>query len=296
MSTTAEAQPEAPQAPVAEAEKTRHEIFRYTSFIHVGDGAQECEHREDGACKDEAHFHAWIRLPNPFQVRDIAEKARAARARRMRMLKDKDSDAFVILESELDEMTEEHREAMVLEIINSDFVGDYDTAMLRVREIEVEDYVPEDESDEVPKLYSNIEQDQEEYQRQFALPEDQRTDDFEELAKTVGRFSEALDAELTKLQKPKEDRLKTLPLEELVAKIRAIRIDQSSNEAYLHTYNTWQWFVCTFVPKATGTPNERRFKDFNQFRYETPNDVIRALQVTFNHLESGLAGDRAKNS
>jgi hypothetical protein len=47
------------------------------------------------------HFHAWVRLPNPYQRKDILEKARAARARRMRTLRDPDSDARAIIEDDL---------------------------------------------------------------------------------------------------------------------------------------------------------------------------------------------------
>jgi REP element-mobilizing transposase RayT len=44
--------------------------------------------RATGKCTDPDHFHAWIRLPNQFQIRDIAEKAKAAQARKKRMLRD----------------------------------------------------------------------------------------------------------------------------------------------------------------------------------------------------------------
>lgn len=297
MSAVADPQQTATEAPQAEAEKTRAEIFRYSSFVHVGDGAGECEHGEDGKCADELHFHAWVRLPNPFQVRDIAEKAQAARARRTRMLRDKDSDPYVILEAELDALsTEEHREDVASEIVGQEFIADYDAAVADVMEIEDPDHVPESEDEPVRKLYANIAQDREEYNRQLAADEAQRTEDFAELEKTVNAFNLAVQEHLEKRQAPKMETFRTKPMDELIDKIRTLRIDGQAMESYLHTYNTWQWFVCTYKPKAKGTPNERVFKDFNQFRYETPNDVIRALQVTFTALEHGLAGDQAKNS
>lgn len=282
--------------PVAEAEKTRQDIFRYAAYVHVPGAALTCEHGEDGQCKDESHFHAWVRLPNPFQVRDIAEKAKAARARRVRMLKDPESDAYVVMESELDTLGEEsNREILVDEIIDREFVKDYDAALKAVMDLDDPDFVPEGEED-IPKLYADIVQDQEEYTRQTQLPEDEREEDYEELQKTVARFSEAVQSEMERIVNPKREQLMARPMTELVDIVRKDRIEAQGTEAYLHTYNTWQWYVCTFKPVKGRVPNERVFKDFNQFRYETPSDVIAALQGIFTVLETSLAGDRAKNS
>lgn len=284
-------------APTAEAEKTRHELFKYADYVHVGDGAEECEHATDGKCEDPDHFHAWCRLPNPFQVRDISEKARAARARKTRMLKDPESDAFVILESELDAMKDESaREILVDEIIERDFVEDYDAAVRAVLDMDDPSFVPKDETDEVPKLYANIDQDTEEYQRQLPLDEEKRSEDWPELEKTMAAYSQAVNDELEKVRGPKRERLMSRDMDELVDIIRNERISSQGTEAYLHTFNTWQWFVCTFKPREGSTPNERVFKDFTQFKYETPSDVVSALQACFTDLESRLAGDRAKNS
>ena len=230
-------------------------------------------------------------------MKDIAEKARAARARRVRSLKDPESDAYVILENELDALRDESmRVLMVEELLDKDFTADYDTALREVLEIEDPDYVPEDEGDEIPKLYANIEQDQEEYARQVKLPEEQRTEDFDELHRTVQRFSEAIQAELEKIIKPKRKTLtEDRTLDELIDMVRQERINQSGNEAYLHTFNSWQWFVCTYKPRK-GTPDERAFQDFTQFRLNTPPEVIHELQSAFTALELEMAGNRRGNS
>jgi hypothetical protein len=288
---------------VADAEKTRHDIFRYSEYVHVGPGVEECElfvaladpERDKTkplpVCSDPDHFHAWCRLPNPFQVRDIAEKASAARARRARMLKDPESDSHAILEAELDSLLDPTlKDIVVEEIIERDFAEDYDDAMRRVKAVEVEDFVPEDEDDETPKLYANIEQDQEEFTRQTRLPEEQRGDDYEELGKTVRAFTDALNSELESVRKPKRENLLEKSMEELVDIIRQERIGNQGTEAYLHTYNTWQWFVCTFKIPPKGRPHERVWKDINQFKYQTPGDVVGAVQRTFSDLEARLAG------
>src|SRR4051812_30709654 len=78
----------------AVAEQSREELFRWSTWVHVGDGADECALAQAvgdsdyklgkpiPTCEDPGHFHAWLRLPNPLQRRDIVDKARAARARK----------------------------------------------------------------------------------------------------------------------------------------------------------------------------------------------------------------------
>jgi hypothetical protein len=154
---------------------------------------------------------------------------------------------------------------------------------------------PDDEDAEIPKLFADIIQDQEEYTRQLQLPEDQRDEDYPELQKAVTRWSEAINEALEKQQNPRREALKSQPLDELVDLVRRKRIEQSANEVHLHTFNTWQWYVCTYKPRKKGTPNERVFKDIAQFKYEAPGDVIAALQVTFRELEQAMAGDRGNS-
>jgi hypothetical protein len=260
---TVETAPEAPPpSPAAVAERTREQIFRYARYVHVGTGAENCpmalwldtpKDARDGdmpKCPSpDEHFHAWVRLPNPFQMKDIAEKARAAKARRVRSLKDPTSDPHVILENELDAlMSEDMRAFVVSELIDNNFREDYDEALREVLEMEDPTFVPEDEGDKIPKLYANIEQDQEEYARQVKLPEDARDEDFEELRKTVEAFSEAVQVEMDKITKPKRESLMQRDMAELIDLIRKERIEMSGNDAYLHTFNSWQWFVCTYIP------------------------------------------------
>lgn len=288
----------APEAPEAEAERSRHRIFRYSAYVHVGEGAEDCEHAEDGKCSEPEHFHAWCRLPNPFQVRDISEKARAAQARKLRSLRDPESDAFAVLEAELDEMKDESlRTVLVEEILDRDFIQDRDEALRAVRDIEDPNAPTGDEEGaEAPKLYDNIVQDQEEYARQVALPEDQREDDFEELTKTVEGFTRALGDEIDRLQEPKRKTLTEKSMSDLVDMVRRERIEEAGTEAYVHTFNTWQWFVCTYKPRPNNAvPNERVWKDINQFKFDSPSDVIATVQGTFRELEQELAGDRGNS-
>jgi hypothetical protein len=67
-----------------DALKTTGELFRYSSWVHIGGGAEDCEEAETGTCADPLHFHAWCRLPNQLQHADIRERALASKARRIR--------------------------------------------------------------------------------------------------------------------------------------------------------------------------------------------------------------------
>lgn len=294
---------EVTEAPPVEAaaEKPKEEIFKFSSWVHVGPGAEECEERFSGKCDEEDHFHAWIRLPNPFQIRDITEKAKAAKARRLRLLKDESSDPRVILESELDGLADVPRDLLVDEILDRDFPDDYVQAVRSVDDLDDPDWVFDAESEaegqQAPKLYANIDQDREEYERQQQLPEDQRSEDYPELEKTLAAHSRAVEEAMKKHQEPRREGLMERDIEDLVDIIRRDRMDQQGTDAYLNTFNAWQWYVCTLKPAGDRKPTERKWKDINQMKYEEEGDVILRLKETFESLEIRLARSRqAKNS
>jgi hypothetical protein len=126
------------------------------------------------------------------------------------------------------------------------------------------------------------------------------------LEKRVADYGRAIEAELDKIQKPKREALMGRPImpdpatsdRGLLDIIRQDRIDQMSTEAYLHTYNTWMWFICTYKTSAKGTPEERVFKDLSNFKFTTATEVIQELQRAFESLENkATARSRAvKNS
>ncbi len=286
----------APVMPVAEAEKSPAKLFQWSQHVHVGDGAEDCPERETGKCADVGHFHAWLRLPNPFQVRDITAKAAAARARTHRELMSPESDIKLELEFELEGLHEVPKEILVDEIVDKDWNTDYVEAIREVDSYEDPDFVPENEGDEIPKVWAHIDQDREEYERQQALPEEQR-EGFEALEQRLADYSNAVDDALMKVQKPRRESLLQREAEELVDMIRRSRMEMLEGESYLHTFNTWQWYVCTYKPRAQGTPNERVWKDISQMKYEASTEVILTLRTVFTELEQNMArGQQAKNS
>lgn len=294
MTTIVDTEQQTPTGPVADAVKTQEQRFKWRSWVHYPEGASQCEHATDGKCRDEEHFHALCRLPNPYQVRDITEKASAARARRLRMLRDPDSDPRVILEEELARLYTVPKDILVDELIDRNFSEDYSRALTEVEAIEVEDYTPEgdDEDGQVPKLYANIDQDREEYLRQRELPEEKREDDYAELEATYERYSRDVQEAMERVQKPARDHLLSLDIAELVDQVRKERIVQQGTEAYLHTYMTWQMFACTYKGTAKGMPNERAWTSVEQMKFAEESPVILLVKQAFEDLENQLARNR----
>lgn len=279
-------------APVAEAEKTREQRFRWSAWVHYGDGALECDHKLDGRCGESDHFHAWIRLPNPFQHRDIQEKAAAAKARRLRALREDDSDARVTLELQLDLMRES-RSVLIEEIVDKDFPDDYTQAIREVDALEDETWEPDPESDEEqapPKLYAHIDQDREELARQRELDDEQRdAGEFERLQSTVAAYDAAVQDALKAIQDPRREALHARPMDELLEIVRRERIEALGVEAYLHTYNTWQMYVCTL--KREGA-QERVWPSIEAMKYQESSEVIFEVSGAFQELEEAQAVDR----
>jgi hypothetical protein len=287
-----------PDQEKAAAAQPRKELFKWSSWLHVGDGSADCPHAEDGKCQNAEHFHAWCRLPNPYQTRDILEKARAARARKMRTLREPDSDARAILEDDLAAIRDsDARDILINEIVATMAqeilvdatreVMDYDKPEGQVEEDE------EGEDGEPPKLYALIDQDMEELARLEALPEDQRGEDFDSLSRHVDGYREHVGKVEEELKAKRRETLEQKSWDELIEIVRKERMDNSAAEAYLNAYQLWQWFACTYKRRGH---DERVFKDFNQMKLNTPTDVIEALRETFNDLESRLSRSRSGNS
>lgn len=286
--------PEAPtEVPVAEAEKPAVDsMFKWSEWVHLGVGAEECGHAKDGKCADPEHFHAWVRLPNPYQIRDIQEKSRAAQARYRRMLKDPESDQRVILEDELPDPVTAVQDLLIREIVDKNFPEDYAAAVRDVDEIEDESYTPEGDED-IPRLYANIDQDQEEFQRRVALPEEERGEDFEELQRTVAAYADAVESAMEARQKPRRDALAEKSVEELIDVIRRDRMEHKATEVYLHTYNTWQWYTCTYKFRPNNRVEEKRYwDDVHTMQQTVRTEEIGAIRAAFDGLEQNLAASR----
>jgi hypothetical protein len=269
----------APEEPVvahdgeAEATRSAEELFQWSGYVHVGTGAQECEHAQDGECAAEAHFHAWLCLPNQFQIRDIGEKARAARARIQRALRDHESDSRAILEAELEDLRD-HYDALV------DSMAQFEA------DKRITDIMRELESDE---RFEHHAQDAEEYTRLNRLsPTARDVDEFQRLEADVTAFNDGLRQRMDAAREAEKTRLLQMDQDEVIELERRHRMDAIGTEAYLHSYYTWCMYVCARKPQKTGFPRTRVFRDPEELR-SGPPEVIAALRQKIAALENRTA-------
>lgn len=271
--------PEAPAEPERSSAETRNssQMFEFSRYIHVGPGAVECEDGEDGSCMNPAHFHAWIRLPNQFQVVSLKEKADAAAARKLRVLRDEDSDSRAILDGELSELERQNDHAGLVEaVVNADFLKDHMAAMNAVR------------ADE-ERGFATIEDDRERLRALEQVPaEDRNEEEFEELQKHVGAYVDAVNAEREEIQRPLKEALGAKSLDELLELVRENRIQGIAKEASEEAYAVWQWYICTLKPKdptKPGFPSERVYGSIDHLKAAAP-EVILALREGFQDIEA----------
>jgi hypothetical protein len=256
-------------------------MYRFSSFVHVGPGAADCAEGENGACSDPLHFHAWCRLPNKFQHKDIRDKGLAAKARRIRALNDPEADAYLVLESELSEFTADRFEEVVNELVAREWAQDYTDAIADVSEQEE---------------FAHIDQDRERYQRfidegEGDKPEDEQSDEFRELHRHVTRYLEAIKGAVTERQEPRREAIRALGFEQALRNLREMRVERIGDQTFIHTYNEWMWFIGTLRP-AEGTAFERVWgaignADENKqgTMWGSAPEVIEAVERTFTELD-----------
>lgn len=276
------------ERPVAAAERNTAKLFQWSQWLHVGEGAEECDERYTGRCQNEDHFHAWCRLPNALQNKDITEKALAAKARRLRALKDPESDAYAIFETDLDELREsDDRDQAVREAAGDD---PFDALTANADVLER----PE---------FEHQEQDREEWLRLLTVPvEDRDEEEFERLSKQMDAFNEAANARLREIREPKRRMLTDLPWDELIERVRKVRLENWTQLTYQEVYNYWTWYIGTLRPagvKPDGNPKrptDRYFTSIEQLK-SSPGEVVAALgQVYMNLRERMNKGTISGNS
>jgi len=269
------ATPEAPEAETTVAEDaTPVKMHRFSTYLHVGPGAEECEHREDGACTERDHFHGWCRLPNQFERDTLREKAGAAAARRLRILRDEDSDMRVILDGELEALkARDDRDSLIEEITGKNFLEDHLRALQEVAE-ENEDY-------------KTIDDDRERLRALEEMAEDERpTEEFEHLQTHIKDHTDLVNARRDDIEEPRREAVKEKTIDELCDIVREQRIDALGNASRTEAYSKWEWYICTFKPKPSdkGFPNERVFPHINEFT-AAPPEVLEAIATTITDLE-----------
>lgn len=271
--------PESPiEAPPEEemADRTSGKLFRFSEFVHVGPGADECEHRLDGKCADAEHFHAWCRLPNKFQIATIREKAQAARARVIRQAKDPETDRFEILENQMAELRDQGHQAMVDELLGRNAFKMQHRAM---RELAEEEDSP----------FATIEEDQKRWQYLTELEEaDRPADEYGELLRHLEQWNDAVEVKYEELIQPERDSLTDRDEDELMEMVRDIAIREQADGIFMRVFSKYQWAICTLKPRGEGkVPTEKVYGSLAELENAAP-EVVAELEACFGDLETEL--------
>lgn len=238
----------------------------------------------------EAGFTAFVRLPNDYQHKDIREKAMAAKARRIRALRNTSTDAWEVLEFEMNSAAEAEGalENLAHEIMLDRADRDRYAAMTEVNEREE---------------YEHVRQDQERFRSMQAM-EDRPEEEWEELVNHLAGYARAIDAETEKIQEPRKEALVGLGLDGLMEKVRERRIDAEGRRAFNDTYAFWQTYVGTLkLPEGfdpahitqESMPRERVFATEQELREVDPLVGTRVTEA-FEMLEGALSTLSAGNS
>jgi len=255
-------------------------LFRYSTWLHVGNGAEACPEVDEDAgtngCGDRSHFHAWCRLPNPLQQAEIRERALGAKARKIRQLRDPQTDGYQILEEEFDaRRREDNREAMIEELISLDYWQDYYQAMLEARQIPD----PNSEEDDA-KLYAHVEEDQQRLLRLEGMAEDQRpADEYEELKRHLEGYQTAIDDELKRRIDPRRATFEASDTDTIVEQLRDKRIEAESQREFQRVFEIHQWLSCAYRHPSGPTV----FPDLVALEQAAP-EVIEGLQSLYMDL------------
>lgn len=259
--------------PIVEPAPEVASLFRWSEYVHVGVGAKECEHGEDGRCSDPSHFHAWIHLPNQFQNEQIQIKARAARARMQRALKDPQTDAFAILDADVEDLREKATDEQITTALVE--ITAMEDRLEAMRELEFAEDAPwEHRSQDVERIR----------ELQAMSDEDRDQDELDMLLRESERYGEEVAAKLVEIQVPKRAALMALGKDGLMERWREVRIGNEGSGAFTSAYQRYEWYSCTMKPCAQGRPQERMFKEISGLDAAAP-EVIDALQSRYATLE-----------
>lgn len=274
--TTEDEAPVAPSPPEP-PDLTPAKLFRYSTYVHVGEGAEECPDGENGRCKNPDHFHAWCRLPNQFQQEKIRRHALAAKARRERQYRDPDSDSHVILEHELESIRKasDAHKLLVEEVLGREFLKHHRQAIQEVNEDE---------------RFAHIDEDLERFSALRAMDPDERPqEEFEELQRHLEAYNKAVEKARDEAQRPMREALEQKGVDDLIDMVRDDRIAAESQEAFMRTFSMWEWVYCTLKPRdpAKGRPTERIFGSIEELEAAAP-EVTDAIDRAFESLEGAL--------
>lgn len=251
------------------------QTVRWATDVNVGPGAESCD--DPASCTDSDHFHAWLRVVNPFVRDDIREQAMAARARRLRQFRDSESNSSLILDGELDELrAEAERDGSTEGLIDRVLLKDWGR-----RHLEAMREAGEEED------FQHIEADRKRFAELSERSDDERpADEYRELDKTIVAYGERVE-ELRKVaEAPVRESLADKTIDELLAIVREDRIAAEGNSAFFDAWVRANVVAGTYKPASDGKrPTQRMFQSNDDLAALNTEEAT-ALRQAFVDLEA----------
>lgn len=227
----------------------RAQLYKWQTWVHVGPDAGNCEdvNEDEGTneCHNPLHFHAWVRLPNPHQWRDIREKALAAKARRMRLMREEGSDLYVITQEEIEGLArrgEAAREQVIDELVQMDW---WKHTLSAQRDLMFEREDPDDE--ESPLRWEHIDEDRARGREIRSLHEDEQPkDELKLIDERVNAFDKAFEEAKLEAARPLREELEALDISALLDRLWDARVGMEGSRFFDVTFGEWEMVTCTY--------------------------------------------------
>lgn len=213
-----------------------------------------------------------VRLPNQFQHEDVSLKASAAQARRMRQLRDPESDSYIVLESDLDDLVRgEDRGGLVEELVGGEWWKDHLEAIKDVQEREE---------------FATIEEDMGRLDALIDRPDDQRPEEeFEELRRHVERYNDAVEAAREQRTEPRRRALDDRDTADLISEVREKRIAAEGRRARERAFTLHELAVGTYAVNDDKQPTHLYFQSVDAVESADP-ETLHILTSAFATLEA----------
>lgn len=266
-------------------------LYRFSTWLHVGHGAETCAavNEETGvvACTAADHFHAWLRLPNDFQKRDMVDHATAAAAAKRRQMRLDGTAINIVLEEGLERIRDEEggTERIIDELLGATLMRDYMDSVSETRDIDDPHWEPgegETEKD-APKLYGTIDTDIARHQRLLSENVDaESNDEMKELIAHIAAYQADVQGRLEGRRLPRRDALELQSDDELVDALRKRRIEAAGQDEFMHHYSAHEWLACTYRDRSRDSGPV--FRDLGHMENAAP-EVLYGIREAFNGLE-----------
>jgi hypothetical protein len=213
-----------------------------------------------------------VRIPNKFERAQIQEHAMAARALRIRQLKDVDSRAYLAVESRLEGYEEGDDDAMREMLVNRELRTAAAKAQLKI------EYADHEKNPEW-REFANIAKLQSTYQRMLADGTD-NGEEFEALQAILVDYANALESEVDELLMPIRAATAALDREGLLAETRKVLLRDDADEHFVMAHSKYEiWFGT----KKLDDDSKFYFASIEELE-NTEEAVIELLEQQFNSL------------